>query len=100
MSYGSNEAVEDAEDDCQEENAQLLARGAAELVAARVCGRDEAIEKVVEWWRNEAAAAGDPTGVTEIENSFPFATKAAPSHQVAAIAEELIEDVRDAIGSY
>lgn len=99
MSFGSNQAVEDAEDDYKEKCAQLIARKAAELVASREASRSEAIEAVTEWLRNERAANGDPTGVSEVENEEPCASKASPSAQITAIAAELLDDARDAADS-
>lgn len=97
MSHGSNEAVNDAEDAYREQCAQLIARTAAELVAARDVGREEAIAMATEWLRNEQAADGDPTGVIAAENAAPLPSKARPSAQVAAIAAELLEAARDAV---
>lgn len=97
MSYGANEAVEDAEDQYKEECAQLVARVAAEQVASRGCGREEAIEKAIEWLRNEQSAEGDVTGSKGIEIASPAARKSAPGPQVAAIANELLEAARDAV---
>ena len=51
MSYGSNIAVEDAEDEYREETARLIAMHAAELVAARDMTRDAAITAAVEHQR-------------------------------------------------
>lgn len=99
MSFGSNQAVEDAEDDYKEKCAQLIARTAAELVASRDAGRLEAIETATEWLRNEQAANGDPTGVTAVENKEPRASKVNLSAQIAAIAAELLDDARDAADS-
>lgn len=96
MSIGSNEAVDDATDAYKEQCAQLIARTAAELVAARDVGRDEAIAMATEWVRKEQEAEGDPTGVVAAENEFPFASKSSPSAQVAAIAAELLDAARDA----
>lgn len=94
MSFGSNDAVEDAEEDYREECAKLIAQKAAELVAARDMSREDAIKKVSEWLHNEAAAEGDVTGTLAIENEFPSPSKASPRAQVAAIASELLDAAR------
>lgn len=99
MGYGSNQAVKDAEDDYKEECALLIARTAAELVAAGDTGRLDAIERATEWLRNEQAADGDPTGVTAVRNKEPLATKDSPEAQIRAIAAELLDDARDAADS-
>ncbi|TCG01100.1 hypothetical protein BZM26_10150 [Paraburkholderia strydomiana] len=96
MSYGSNEAVEDAQDDYRERCANLIAQHAAQLVAARNMGRPEAIEAATEWLRREGEAVGDVTGVAAIENEFPVPSKTSPRSQVAAIASELLDAARDA----
>ena len=62
MSYGSNIAVEDAEDEYREETARLIAMHAAELVAARDMTRDAAITAAVEHQRYCQEAERDPTG--------------------------------------
>lgn len=98
MSYGSNEAVKAAEDDCREQRAQLIALRAAELVAARNMGRAEAIEQAAAWDRREQAADGDLSGVAAVENTFPVPSKASPTAQVKAIAVELLDAARDAVG--
>lgn len=90
MSYGSNEAVEDAEGDHKEKCARLIARTAAELVASRDASRSDAIEQ---------ATHSDHSGVTDMENKEPHASKAPPSAQIAAIAAELLKDARDAADS-
>jgi len=95
MSYGANQAVDDAADEYREKYAQLIARIAAELVAARDMGRQEALAQATEWVRNEQEADGDATGVVAIENTFPSASKVQPSAQVAAIAIELLEAARN-----
>lgn len=97
MSYGSNGAVEEAEAAYREQSAQAVARAAAELVAARDMGRNEAISEVVEWLRNEQAAENDPTGVAAAENVALLPSKESPNAQVAAIAAELLEAARDAV---
>lgn len=96
MSYGSNEAVEDAEDGYREHCAKLIAQSAAQLVAAGDMGRIEAIEEVTEWLRREGEAEGDVTGVVAIENEFPSPSKATSRTQVAAIASELLDAARAA----
>jgi hypothetical protein len=99
MSYGSNAAVEDAMGDYREKCAQQIAWYAAELVAARDVGRQEAIKLAAEWLREELTADDDPTGVNAVDNAFPFASKDSKSSQVAAIAAELVEAARDAADS-
>lgn len=99
MAYGSNQTVEDAEDAYREQSAQVIARYAAELVAARDVSRKEAIAMAVMWLRNEQAADADPTSTIAVENVFPFASKASPSAQVAAIGVELLSAAREAVDS-
>lgn len=96
MTYGSNVAVENTEDACREQNAQLIARIAAELVAARGVGRSKSIDLATEWLRNELEAEADPTGSLAVESSFPRPSKGSPNAQVAAIAAELLDAARDA----
>ena len=96
MSYGANEAVEDAEREHRDRCAILIAQKAAQLVAARDMGRDAAIAVVTEWLRREGEADGDVTRVMAIENELPSPSKEAPPSQVAAIASELLEAARDA----
>lgn len=99
MGFGSNQAVEDAEDDYKEQCALLIAQTAAKLVAAGDTGRRAAIEKATEWLRNEQVADGDPTGVTAVENEEPRASKVSPKVQIDVIAAELLDDARDAADS-
>lgn len=96
MGIGSNQAVDDDEAGYKEDCAQLIALTAAELVASRDTGRREAIEIATEWVRNDQAAQGDPTGVAAVLNKEPSARKVSPSAQIAAIADELLDDARDA----
>ena len=98
MSYGSNEAVQEAEDRYREEQGNFIAEKAAELVAAGDMSREEAIEKVAEWLRVENEAEGDVTGVIGIENEFPKPSKTMPRNQVLAIASELMDAAQDASG--
>ncbi|OJW46206.1 MAG: hypothetical protein BGO63_03810 [Candidatus Accumulibacter sp. 66-26] len=99
MSYGANEAVEDAENDCRKDYAELIAQKAAELVAAGDMGRDEAIEAAAKWLRQEHDADNDPTGVAGVECQEPMPSKTSPPHQVAAIKAELIEAAEEVAGS-
>ncbi|CAM8642719.1 hypothetical protein MCEMSEM18_03533 [Comamonadaceae bacterium] len=99
MSYGSNEAVEDAEGDHKEKCARLISRKAAELVASRDASRSDAIKQATEWLRHELATHSDHSGVTDMENKEPHASKAPPSAQIAAIAAELLNEARDAADS-
>ena len=85
MNYGSNEAVENAEDEYREHCARLIAQNAAQLVAAGDMGRIDAIEKVTEWLRREGQAEGDVTGVASIENEFPSPSKATVSLRQACM---------------
>jgi hypothetical protein len=96
MSYGSNKAVEDAQDEYREHCAELIAQYAAQLVAARDMGRIDAIKAATEWLRREGDAVGDVTGVAATENEFPCPSKAASQSQVAAIASELLDAARAA----
>ncbi|SOE97624.1 hypothetical protein SAMN05414139_10769 [Burkholderia sp. D7] len=96
MSYGSNQGVRDEEDDYRERCAVLIAHYAAALVAARDMDRISAIKAATEWLRREIEAVGDVTGVTAIENEFPFPSKELSKSQVAAIASEMLDPARDA----
>jgi hypothetical protein len=96
MSYGSNQAVKDAEDDYRAHCADLIAQRAAQLVAARDMGRDEAIKAATEWLRQEADAVGDVTGVAALDIEPPVPSKAVSPRQVAAIASELLDAAQDA----
>ncbi|TAK99358.1 MAG: hypothetical protein EPO09_01265 [Aquabacterium sp.] len=96
MSYGSDEAIQDAEDVHREHCARLIAQCAAQLVAAHDMGRDEAIQAITNWMRLDGEAEADPTGVMALENAFPSPSKLMPTRQVAAIAHELLEAARDA----
>lgn len=96
MSYGSNEAVEEAEDEYRENCAQRIAQIAAERVACGDASREDAIKQAAEYILNERAAESDPTGVIAAENTFPHSSKKCPPKQVTAIANELLEDARDA----
>ncbi len=99
MGYGSNGAVEDAEDDCREEKAELIAYKAATLVAAGDMGRAEAIVALAEWLSRENEADDDLSGVLSIENIFPAPSKSMPRSQVIAIASELMDAAREAADS-
>lgn len=99
MGFGANQAVSDAEDEYKEKCAQLIARTAAELVAAGDSDRVGAIERATEWVRKDQAAAGDVTGVAALENKEPCASKKGPEAQVRAIAAELLDDARAAADS-
>lgn len=96
MGYGSNEGVEDAEDDYRERCAQQIAHHAARLVAARDMERADAIKEITEWMHRESEAAGDVTGTAAIENKFPAPSRVAPADQVAAIASQLLDAAREA----
>lgn len=96
MSYGSNEAVDDAQDEYREQCANLIAQTAAQLVAARDMDRRKAIEEATEWLRREGDAVGDVTGVAAVETAYPSPSNASPRHQVAAIAAELLDAAREA----
>lgn len=96
MSYGSNEAVDNADDNYREKCVQLIAQRAAELVATRNMGRKEAIAAAAEWLRNEQAADFDSTGVVASENVLPSPSKTPPVNQVAAIRDELLDAASDA----
>jgi len=93
MSCGSSEAVEDAEDEYREVVAGLIARHAAELVAARDMSREAAIAAAVEHQRYCQEAERDPTGTIA---TLEEAQRIQPSReisekQIKAIAEELME---------
>jgi len=99
MSYGSNIAVEDAEDEHREETARLIAMHAAELVAARDMTRDAAITAAVEHQRYCQEAERDPTGTvaTLDEAQRPQPSRSVSEKQIRAIADELMEQARDAV---
>lgn len=99
MSYGSNEAVKDAEEAYRDECAQLVAEKAAQLVAAGDMGRAPAVEQSAEWLRQEGEAESDETGTLAVENTPPSPSKVKPTAQVTAIAAELLDDARDAVAS-
>ena len=86
MSYGSNIAVEDAEDEYREETARLIAMHAAELVAARDMTRDAAITAAVEHQRYCQEAERDPTGTVA---TLDEAQRPQPSRSVS---DEPIKD--------
>lgn len=92
MSYGANEAVNDAEDQCREDWADLVAQKAAEIVAARDMKRKGAVDAAASWLRKEHEADSDATGVAETECQEPMPSKKASADQVAAIKAELLED--------
>lgn len=96
MSYGSNGAVEDAENDYKEQCAQLIAKTAAALVAARDMPRSDAIKAATDWVRQEIEAVGDVTQVASIENEFPEPSLAAPRKQLNAIELALLDAAREA----
>lgn len=96
MSYGSNEAVENAEEDHREECASIIATRAAALVAAGDMSRLDAISALQDWLLREKEASTDPSGVLSIENVFPSPSKSASSSQIRAIAFELMDASRDA----
>lgn len=101
MSYGSNIAVEDAEDEYREETARLIAMHAAELVAARDMTRDAAITAAVEHQRYCQEVERDPTGTvaTLDEAQRPQPSRSVSEKQIRAIADELMEQARDAVDS-
>jgi len=96
MGYGSNEAVEDAEDEYRENCTERIALIAARLVASGDASRKDAIEQATKYLRNERTADGDPTGVIAAEITFPHPSKECSPEQVSAIAAELREDAEDA----
>ena len=96
MSYGSNEAVEKAEEDYREECASMIATRAAALVAVGDMSRKNAISALKEWILRENEAAADPSGVLSIENVFPSPSKPASPSQIRAIAFELMDASHDA----
>jgi len=102
MSYGSNEAAEEAEDEYREQIAQEIATNAAELVAARDMTREEAIEVATGHQRHLREADGDITGVIETldEAQRPVPSCQIHENQVKAIARELIDDARDAARNF
>ena len=100
MSYGANEAVEDAEYDYREQCADLIAQKAAELVAARDMGREEAIETAVGIMREENGASEDETGVAGIEVAHVEPSRQASSKQIAAIKLELMDAAREAAAGF
>lgn len=99
MSYGANEAVEDAEDEYGESCTDLIAQKAAELVAAGDMSREDAIDAAASWLRQEDEADGDETGVAGVECQEPIPSKKSPANQVAAIKAELLEAAEAAAAS-
>lgn len=101
MSYGSTIAVEDAEDEWREETARAIAMHAAELVAARDMTREAAITAAVEHQRYRQEAERDPTGTvaTLDEAQRPQPSRSISERQIRAIADELMEQARDAADS-
>jgi len=96
MSYGSNQGVEDANADYREVCAGIIARGAAELVAAGDMQRQAAIEAMTEWVRKNSDALNDATGAIMVENRYPSPSKVVTPTQAFVIARELLEPARDA----
>lgn len=102
MGYGSNEAVSDAEEDFREEISQAIAENAAELVASGDMSRDEAIKVATKHQRYMQDAACDETGTVETlkEAQRPVPSHKVPEHQVKAIAEQLIDQAREAAADF
>ena len=96
MGYGSNQGVEDANADYREACAGVIARGAAELVAARDMERQDAIDAMTEWVRRNSEALNNATGMIAVENRYPSPSKAVPPAQALVIARELLELARNA----
>ena len=95
--------LEAAEDEYKNEMAQLIANGAAALVAARDCSREEAIDRVAQYYYYLKEAENDPTKTIEYsdEAQFPHPSKKTPTKkQIEAIALELIELAEDAVDVY
>lgn len=96
MSIGSTVAVESAMEQYREDCAKVIAKQAAQLVAARDMSRDDAIQAATEWLRRENEAEGDVTGILAIENEHPSPSKVVPSNQIAAIERDLLDAAREA----
>lgn len=96
MGFGSNEAVQAAEEEYRKERAKVIAEVAAGLVAAGDMSSDDAIQAAIEWYRKDDAADGDVTGTLAAETKLPTPSKAAPPAQIAAIKDRLIEAVMEA----
>lgn len=101
MGMGSNLAVEDAEEEYREQLARYVASKAAERVAARDSTRSAAIAEIVEHASALSEAEGDPTGTlgTLAAAQEPQPSRAVSAAQREAIARELLEDARDAVGA-
>lgn len=96
MGMGSTLAVEEAESVYRENCAQLIARYAAEYVAAGDMDRHTAIQTVTEYLRRERLAMNDETGAQAVENALRPPSKVAPANQITALAYELMDAARAA----
>ena len=101
MGMGSNLVVEDAEEKYREKCANYIANIAAQRVAARDSTRSKAIAEAVEHMSALSDAENDPTGtlsslgITQV----PEPSRAISDAQRAAIAQEMIDRARDAVGA-
>ncbi|WP_139070601.1 hypothetical protein [Aeromonas hydrophila] len=93
---GSTLAVQEDEAQHRGKCAEFIAQTAAELVAARDMGREEAIGVATDYLRQSSEADGDVTGVIALENKLPTPSRNMPPAQVAAIASELLGAAQDA----
>ena len=100
MGFGSNGAVKEAEDEYCDDLIEWITKNAAELVASGDESRKDAIKKVIEYFEDECAADGDPTGVIAAENTFPQPSRKRSPKQVRAIEDELREYVEDATRNF
>lgn len=91
MGIGSTLAVEEAEEQCREDCATQIARTAAAYVAVGDLDRHTAVKVATELVRHDQEAGSDDTGVLATERVFAPPSKAAPAHQITAIANELME---------
>ncbi|MDP1894081.1 MAG: hypothetical protein Q8K87_08110 [Hydrogenophaga sp.] len=101
MGMGSTLAVEDAEEECREQLVNFVASTAAERVGARDLTRPEAIAEAVKHASALSDADNDPTGTlgTLAEAQAPKPSRVVSDAQRKAIAIELIEATRDAVGA-
>lgn len=98
MGYGSSEAVKNAEEDHREKIAEEIAKNAAELVAAGDMEKDGAIKKATVHQRYMQEDVSDDTGIVETQEEAqrPVPSRKVSAGDVKAIAEDLMDEARDA----
>lgn len=94
-------AVEEAEEEYREQMAKFIAETAAERVGARDLSRLDGIAEAAQHAEALSEAENDPTGTL---GTLPEAQEPKPSRDVSdaqrkAIAEELMEAARNAVGA-